>query len=693
MYFLLLPKARYTKNNTVCNNLKKFAFVIALNVTGKLLANWQPISRIVELNIMVSTPPSQASSSQYEVTNPEAEVDALVAEPNPESEIDLEFLYTRDIEFRQETIYFIVVDRFFDGDPENSEGPNPELYDPEGKDWGKYWGGDIQGIIDKLDYLKDMGVTALWLTPLFEQVEALFVEQAAIHGYWIKDFKRLNPRFIAQGEEPSLNKTQETRNTAFDRLIAELHKRKMKMILDIVCNHSNPDFSGKKGELYDDGVKIADFNDDKNGWYHHYGEVTNWEDEWQVQNCELSGLATFNENNPDYRNYIKSAIKQWLDRGVDALRVDTVKHMPIWFWQEFNADITTHKPDVFIFGEWIFSDPRSERSVEFANESGMTMLDFGLCLAIRGALGQGAEGGFQLVQDVLDLDHCYYGATELITFIDNHDMPRFQSLNPDPEMLKVAIALIMTTRGIPCIYYGTEQYLHDDTNGGNDPYNRPMMTTWDTETEVYRYTRLLSGLRRLNPAVSMGSQWQKYLTPDVYCYVRRYRDSLVFVAMNRGEAVKIEAVGTELPEGEHTDVLTRRKFEVQDGQIHNLELGAREVIVISHVGERIKAQTIVRAQLNAVQTQPGEIVVVTGDCPELGNWDISKAYPLEYINTNTWFGEIPFNESAGKLITYKYALWREGQSPLRENNVGRRWVIANEGTVKWRDKWATGRES
>ena len=642
---------------------------------------------------MVSTPPSQASSSQYEVTNPEAEVDALVAEPNPESEIDLEFLYTRDIEFRQETIYFIVVDRFFDGDPENSEGPNPELYDPEGKDWGKYWGGDIQGIIDKLDYLKDMGVTALWLTPLFEQVEALFVEQAAIHGYWIKDFKRLNPRFIAQGEEPSLNKTQETRNTAFDRLIAELHKRKMKMILDIVCNHSNPDFSGKKGELYDDGVKIADFNDDKNGWYHHYGEVTNWEDEWQVQNCELSGLATFNENNPDYRNYIKSAIKQWLDRGVDALRVDTVKHMPIWFWQEFNADITTHKPDVFIFGEWIFSDPRSERSVEFANESGMTMLDFGLCLAIRGALGQGAEGGFQLVQDVLDLDHCYYGATELITFIDNHDMPRFQSLNPDPEMLKVAIALIMTTRGIPCIYYGTEQYLHDDTNGGNDPYNRPMMTTWDTETEVYRYTRLLSGLRRLNPAVSMGSQWQKYLTPDVYCYVRRYRDSLVFVAMNRGEAVKIEAVGTELPEGEHTDVLTRRKFEVQDGQIHNLELGAREVIVISHVGERIKAQTIVRAQLNAVQTQPGEIVVVTGDCPELGNWDISKAYPLEYINTNTWFGEIPFNESAGKLITYKYALWREGQSPLRENNVGRRWVIANEGTVKWRDKWATGRES
>jgi cyclomaltodextrin glucanotransferase len=643
-------------------------------------------------HLMARVTPTQ-TTSQYETTEPESKIELLVEEVKPESEIDLEFLYTRDIEFRQETIYFIVVDRFHDGDSENSEGPNPELYDPEAKDWGKYWGGDLQGIIDKLDYLKDMGVTALWLTPLFEQVEALFVEQAAIHGYWIKDFKRLNPRFIGKDENPSLNQTQETKDTAFDRLIAELHKRKMKFILDIVCNHSNPDFSGKKGELYDDGVKIADFNEDKNHWYHHYGEVTDWEDEWQVQNCELSGLATFNENNPEYRNYIKAAIKQWLDRGVDALRVDTVKHMPIWFWQEFNADITTHRPDVFIFGEWIYSDPRNDRSVEFANESGMSILDFGLCVALREALAKGAEGGFHLIQDVLDLDHRYYGATELITFIDNHDMPRFQSLNPDPEMLKLAVNLIMTTRGIPCLYYGTEQYLHDDTEGGNDPYNRPMMKNWDTDSPIYRDVRLLSGLRRLNPALPMGSQWSKYLNPDVYCYVRRYRDSVVFVAMNRGDAVTLEAVDTELPDGEHTDVLSRRKVEVKDGMLQDLELGAREVMIFSHVGERIKAKTIVRVQLNSVQTQPGERVAVIGDCPELGNWDLSKAYPLEYINTNTWFGEIPFDESAGKLISYKYVLLREGQSPLRENLVCRRWVLASEGTVKWRDKWATGRES
>ncbi|MEN9240394.1 MAG: carbohydrate-binding module family 20 domain-containing protein, partial [Thermostichales cyanobacterium SZTDM-1c_bins_54] len=288
---------------------------------------------------------------------------------------------------------------------------------------------------------------------------------------------------------------------------------------------------------------------------------------------------------------------------------------------------------------------------------------------------------------VIAQDFVYNGATELVTFIDNHDMCRFQTLNPDPDMLRVAIAIIMTSRGIPCIYYGTEQYLHNDTDGGNDPYNRPMMSSWE-ETPLYRQIRLLSGVRRLNPAVSLGSQWRQYLTPDLWCYTRRYRDSRCFVALNRGEATTIERVETQLPDGEHTCVLTRRKIQVQGGAISNLELGTREVIVISHVGERIKAPVIVRAQLNGVNTQPGEYIIVIGDCPELGCWDIAKGYPLEYINPNTWFGEIPFHQSVGKAIAYKYVLCREGHAPIRENLVARRWVLGESGIVKWRDQWA-----
>ena len=186
-------------------------------------------------------------------------------------------------------------------------------------------------------------------------------------------------------------------------------------------------------------------------------------------------------------------------------------------WEEFSADSLTYLPDVLIFCLCVDSDPRNGLSVEFVHESGMNILDFGLCVAIREALGQGAGAGFQLIQDVLDLDHRYYGATELITFIDNHDMPRFQSLNADRQMLQLAICLIMTSRGIPCLYYGTEQYLHDVTDWGIDPYNLPMMEQWDTDSPIYRDIRLLSGLRRLNCAISMGNHWQKHLTDEFYC--------------------------------------------------------------------------------------------------------------------------------------------------------------------------------
>ncbi|BAC88314.1 cyclomaltodextrin glucanotransferase [Gloeobacter violaceus PCC 7421] len=619
-----------------------------------------------------------------------------IGEVEPHSQIEVQekedefvnLLQLSDIEFRGETIYFIVVDRFFNGDPDNDDGPDPSLYDPERQDWGKYWGGDLQGIIEKLDYLQQLGVTAVWVTPLFEQVEAMAWEAAPIHGYWTRDFKRINPRWVAGEHEVRLF---ERNDTTFDRLIEALHKRGMKLVLDIVCNHSSPDAGGIKGQLFDDGKLIADYNDDKDHWYHHYGEVNNWDDEWQVQNCDLAGLATFNENNVRYRNYIKGAIKLWLDKGVDALRVDTVKHMPIWFWQEFNSDIQAHKPDVFVFGEWIYSHPLGERPVEFANYSGMTILDFGLCVAIRKALGQGGVGGFHLIEDVFKEDWRYRGATELVTFVDNHDMPRFQSLGADGEALRLAVDLIMTCRGIPCLYYGTEQYLHDDTDGGNDPYNRPMMDRWDTDTPLFQDIRVLSEVRRRNPAVKWGGQWTRYITPDVFAYVRKYRDSRCFVAMNRShEAVRLEAVLTELPDGAHRCVLSEAAFTIQDGRLEKLELAPRQVVVISFVGRPVRGREIVRIQVNGFRTQPGEVVAVIGDCPELGDWDLSRAFRLEYINDNTWFGEIPFNKSANQIVAYKYVIFRENGPPINENRTSRRRFVPDKSIAKWRDVWEEG---
>ncbi len=595
----------------------------------------------------------------------------------PESEL----FFIRSIEFREETIYFIVIDRFADGDPNNDEGPNPALYDPTRQHWGKYWGGDLQGVIDKLDYLQGLGVTAIWLSPLFEQVEDM-EQSAAMHGYWTKDFKRINRRFIAKGEANSLNE-----ETVFDTLIAALKKRGMKLILDIVCNHSSPDINGQKGKLYDDGVLIADFYNDTRNWYYHNPAITDWNDEYQLLYYEMMGLATFNEKNCEYRQYIKEAIKQWLDKGVDALRIDTVKHMPVWFWQEFLTDLKTHKPELFSFGEWGFSNPHDGKSPKFANDTGMAIVDFGLCSAIREAIALNQPGGFYRVQAIFDCDHYYNSATELVTFVDNHDMPRFLSLNGNWDKLELAIVLIMTSRGIPCIYYGTEQYLHNDTNGGNDPYNRPMMEYWDTNTDLYQMVGKLSQLRQNNSAVSRGSHQPKYVSENIYAYLRRYRENRCLVVMNKGYATTINLENPELPDGNYTCLITGRTFTVQNNYLGGLYLGENECLVLSCTGKPLEGKMLVRAQLNGVQTKPGETIVVTGDCPELGNWDIDKAYGLEYINQNTWFGEIPFNESAGKAIAYKYAVISPWAEPRRENIQSRRWILAHQGVVKWRDRY------
>ncbi len=594
-------------------------------------------------------------------------------------------LMERDLEFRSQVIYFIVVDRFFNGNKDNDSGTDDFLFDPTQKDFHKYWGGDLQGIIDKLDYLKDLGVTAIWVTPLFEQIEKTSFSTAPIHGYWTQDFKRINPRFVGNKEHTSLFNHD---HTTFDELIKQMHARGMRLILDIVCNHSSPDAQGVKGKLYDDGVLIADFNNDVNNWYHHYGEVTDWSDEWQVQNCELAGLATFNENNDDYRNYIKSAIKLWLDRGVDALRIDTVKHMPIWFWQEFTSDILKHKPTTFMFGEWIFSHPADEKSVEFANKSGMSMLDFGFCTAVRQALGENNEAGFNLINEIFAQDFKYNNVTELVTFIENHDMPRFLSLGCDNSAMEMATYLLLTSRGIPCLYYGSEQYLHNDTDGGIDPYNRPMLENFDQSGPFYKNIKILSELRQKNPSIKWGGQWVKYLTADTFCFTRRYCDSRCFVALNRGSGVDLNDLETELSDGDYSCLLTNKQIKINDGKIASLNLGPKETIVLSQSGKSATGKVVVRVQLNGIETQPGEVVAIIGDCVELGNWCIGLSQPLEYINENTWFTELVFNESAGQLIAYKYVILdNEKLIPVRENCTTRKRLLIDRGVTKWRDQW------
>ena len=601
--------------------------------------------------------------------------------------------FVSETEFRQELIYFIIVDRFHDGSSEDEErrglwdrGDREGLYDKTWMEWGKYWGGNLDGIIQKVDYLKRLGVTAVWLSPLFEQVDDMQFDRAPMHGYWTKDFKRLNPRFIREGDSRSLDSSATLKD-----LVEALHAAGIKLILDVVCNHSSPDVNGSKGVVYDDGRLLADFNNDTNGFYYHYPEITDWEDEFQLIHGEMMGLATFNEQNIEFRNYIKDAIKAWLDAGVDALRVDTLKHMPIWFWQEFTTDMQAHKPGLFLFGEYGFSKPWDQRSVAYANCSGMSILDFGLSDGIRFAFSGQVPGGFGLVQRVLDMDHVYRRANELVTFIDNHDMPRFLSIAPNPRHLELAVVLLFTLRGVPCLFYGTEQYLHNSTNGGEDPYNRPMMEVWDEHSNLYQMTQALAALRKENQALTFGSHQQHYVSESIYAYSRSYRDFHAFVVVNQSHAATVRVADTGLPQGVYRCVLSGDAIVVgQDGSAE-IAIPAESARVLSLLGRRVEGPVVGVFQLNGYETRPGESLAITGDCPELGQWDPSRAYGLEFVNRNTWIGEVPFAASAGGRIHYKFVVQSEngGARELRhvENILNRRYVLPTQGRVKFDCLW------
>jgi cyclomaltodextrin glucanotransferase len=606
--------------------------------------------------------------------------------PETEDDIDLGILAGSDVEFRAETLYFLVLDRFAVGNAGKAREKD-EMFDASHTDWRKYWGGDLQGLLDKLPYLGSFGISAVWTTPLFEQVEAMTLgddPQAPIHGYWTSDFKRINARWV---NDPSEKRPFERDDTVFDLLLNEMHSRDMKYVLDIVCNHSSPATNIGKGKLYDDGKLIADFDNDRDHWYHHYGETVDWSDEWQVQNCELAGLATFNENNILYRNYIKDAIKLWISKGIDALRIDTVKHMPLWFWQEFNGDLSASNPDVFRFGEWIYSHPEIESSVAFANKAGMSILDFAYCQAVRHCFSGEDPSGFHGMKNLLDLDRNYNGATELVTFIENHDMPRFQSLGISDSLMNVALVLLLTSRGVPCLYYGCEQYLHDDTDGGIDPYNRPMMEKWG-KTEATRIIGILAKERKRNTAVQWGGQWPKWVDEYTYVFLRRYRQSRCLVFINKGPRRELTVEDLEYPDGDHKCLLSDRIVTVLN-RVATVVLEENDAIVLGTRGRRVSAQTVIRIQVNGAPTQPGSRLAVIGDCPELGNWDLREACDLECVNSNTWFGELPFNESSGKAIGYKFVIFppEPNEPPLRESRIVRRRLVTPDEAAKWRDRW------
>lgn len=381
----------------------------------------------------------------------------------------------------QDLIYFIMTDRF------NDAAPNEHYVNK--KDISGYHGGDFLGIIDKLDYIKSLGFTAIWITPVVDN------QSGGYHGYWATDFYAVDEHLGTMED--------------LKRLVNEAHARDMKVIMDIVINHT--------GSLHP-------YVYDKPDWFHPRVSINDWNDQKQVENGWLAGLPDFDQGNPAVMDYLVDMSKFWIkETGIDGFRLDTVKHVQKEYLAEYVSRIKEEYPDFYLIGE-IF-DGRAG-FIEGYSATGIDgFLDFPMYYGINDAIGR--DKGSINLWNAVTAGRQYSNRQLMGTFLDNHDVQRFVYRLDEPQKrLKQALAVVMTYTGIPIVYYGTEISL----DGGNDPDNRRDMVF--EENEVTDAVRKLTSIRKENPEFVHGDISLINLGTYGFSYQRTYEGQSSVLVLN-----------------------------------------------------------------------------------------------------------------------------------------------------------------
>jgi glycosidase len=450
-------------------------------------------------------------------------------------------------------IYLLMPDRFANGDRSNDD---PEisrgLYDRSKRRY--YHGGDFAGIIQHLPYLKDLGVTALWLTPIYDNANRLnYREQydnqpiTDYHGYGAVDFYGVEEHFGTFDQ--------------FRELVDRAHAAGLKVIQDQVANHTGP---------YHPWAQ-----DPPTPTWYNGTEAQHLANTWRTwtlidphaapaaQKSTLEGwfagiLPDLNQNDPEVARYLIQNTLWWIGRtGIDGIRQDTVPYAPRSFWRDWTAAIHTRYPHLRIVGEVFDADPalpaffQGGRTQFDGVDTGIdTVFDFPLNSAVRKVFSGTAP--LRELSKTLAHDALYHDPSQLVTFAGLHDMPRFlNEPGAKPTGLEQAFTFLMTTRGIPMLYYGDEAAM----TGGDDPDNRRNFPggwpedahnafessgrTPEQQALFARFQRL-ARLRREMPALRRGKLLELLVEDEAYAFTRTGEaGSALVVFNNAGEPAKL----------------------------------------------------------------------------------------------------------------------------------------------------------
>lgn len=537
--------------------------------------------------------------------------------------------------------YFVLVDRYADGDPSNDTAVDRS--DPQA-----FHGGDLAGVIAHLDDMQQLGVRTIWLSPIFRTRDTRIGKWGAFHGYWTVDPYALDPRF---GDEAT-----------FNALVRAAHQRGIRVVLDLVVNHVAP------------GSPIIAQHPD---WFHHNGDITDWNDPVQLVNNDVHGLPDLAVERNDVYRWIEGAAVRWLRDGIDGYRIDAVRHVPHSFVRRLVAHLHKVSPSGFsMVGEDFEGDPvKLSRTVR---DTGLdAVFDFPLYYALLDVACRDAPPA--RIATVLSADRLYPAGTDWWTFLDNHDLPRVATVcaaedgRPDLDRVRRALAALLLIRGTPVITYGTEVPL----TGAAEPANRTDMVF--RERALYRYIQELSALRASHPALREGASRVISLAPLVVERVAPHEEALVTIGDSTAAA--------PLPGGLRPLVRVQGEGNEADRWATVRWSGPGASVVLRRAPDGLRLSlpppTSVQQELRVVDVpiRDGDTVRVAGSAPELGDWDPAQALVLHQDGA-AWTGTV--RVPAGTVLAWKAVVaHRDGSFTWEPSDD--RYTLAGSGstTATW----------
>ena len=413
-------------------------------------------------------------------------------------------------DWQDESIYFIMVDRFYNGNTKNDASVDTD-------NLNTYQGGDFAGIIQKLDYLQEMGFTTIALNPIVENTESGY------HGNWALDYKKINENFGTLEE--------------FKKLVDEAHKRDMKVIVDFNANHVGPEHPWLEDPSKED-------------WFHEKRDLAATEDQEAKQTGWVDGLPDLKQENEEVSAYLLDAAKWWItETDIDGYRLLHVEYVPVDFWETFSEEVKSVKGDFFLLGNGSVENEAELDVLQIAGIDGL--VDYEHMEALRSIFAKPDE----------ELDSLFSIWNERMTslknpyqtgiMVDTEDISRFTKLMQDHNQFpgtrwEMLMTYMYTMPGIPMIYYGSEIAL----NGNEIPDNRRMMD-FRTDKDLIEYIGKLAELRKQYPALRKGTLELIDEQDGMAVFKREYKDQTMIVAINNSSKTKtIQLDAENLSSGE-----------------------------------------------------------------------------------------------------------------------------------------------